>query len=522
MTAPTFRPIDAGAYDDDTALSAEHGRRLVRDTLAGYNERCVQSGGAFRRYVADGEDPTVAVEIPTLLRWSIGWAYIGPFVVFVPAPVRGVRLLLGTRTNGGAGAVRVYAWVTAADVDEEAMDLATDSVPVSEGPGYRVTATDQDFALTVDLQAGDNQVWIAIRCEEDTDRTPEVFSGLTNPRQITIFSGSSAPAVIGLTIVDTDPVGMVCDLAEDSAYYGFGLFDSYTVAALVGSEDPVLFEPSVADWSTSGPSGQVTTYAVIRWVTALYIDSISLDGSQAYTLEDRSFGPAFRYRQYLSASFAGQAMQEAAVVHRARLPVAAAVGQLGGYVPDNEESGPTFPALRRYLLLTTTDQTLDTVCLGVAAATPAIDWQALYPGREYVYEVRFWCVAVQITSSQPAASSDVTFSADIVDASATVIDAGTEQTSPVALFWRLSPQPLATQAFASSDSLANVGTDYGAEGMCVRGDTTAWTPVFVTVKASGDLDDNPVQRLVIRARLASAAAGVILVASHPFVRLVEG
>jgi hypothetical protein len=115
----------------------------------------------------------------------------------------------------------------------------------------------------------------------------------------------------------------------------------------------------------------------------------------------------------------------------------------------------------------------------------------------------------------------VTFSADIVDASATVIDAGAEQTSPVALFWRLSPQPLATQAFVSTGSLANVGTNYGAEGMCVRNDTTAWTPIFITVKASGNLDANPVQRLVIRARLASAAAGVVLVASHPFVRLVE-
>ena len=69
-------------------------------------------------------------------------------------------------------------------------------------------------------------------------------------------------------------------------------------------------------------ANESTTYAVIRWVTALYIDSISLDGSQAYTLEDRSFGPAFRYRQFLSASFAGQAVQEATVAHRARLPVA--------------------------------------------------------------------------------------------------------------------------------------------------------------------------------------------------------
>ena len=514
MTAPTFRPIDGAAYDEDTALSAEHGRRLVRDTLAGYNERCVQSGGAFRRYATDG------TEIPTLLRWSVGWAYIGPFVVFVPAPVRGVRLLLGTRTNGGAGAVRVYAWVTAADVREPAMDDATDSVPVSEGPGYRVTATDEDFALRVDLQAGDNQVWIAIRCEEDTDRTPETFSGLTNPEQVAVFNGASSPQVQGLTIVDNDPVGMVCDLADNSTAYGFGIFASYTVAALDGSEDPVLFEPAVFDWLQIAATGtSPTTYAVIRWVTALYIDSISLDGSQAYTLEDRSFGPAFRYRQFLSASFAGQAVQEATVAHRARLPVAAAVGQLGYDTATGQ--GADNASLRRYLLLTTADQALDTVCLGVAAATPAIDWQGIYPGRSYVYEVRFWCIAVQATFQPPDAPYQVTFSADIVDASAAVIDAGTEQVTTVQTFFGLSPQPVASQARLAIDAIANVGTNYGAEGMCVRDDTTLWTPVFVTVKASGDLDDNPVQRLVIRARLASAAAGVVLVASHPFVRLVE-
>jgi hypothetical protein len=521
MTAPTFRPIDGLAYDPGAlvALSAEHGRRLVRDTLAGYNERCVQSGGAFRRYVVSGETPTTAVEIPTLLRWSVGWAYIGPFVVYVPAPVRGVRLLLGTRTNGGAGAVRVYAWVTTSDVREAAMDLATDSVPVSEGPGYRVTATDQDFALTVDLQAGDNQVWIAIRCEEDTDRTPETFSGLTNPEQVAVFNGASSPQVQGLTITDTDPVGMVCDLADNSTAYGSDIFASYTVAALDGSDDPVLFEPAVFDWLQIAATGtSPTTYAVIRWVTALYIDSISLDGSQAYTLEDRSFGPAFRYRQFLSASFAGQAVQEATVAHRARLPVAAAVGQLGGF---DLVIGTLVPALRRYLLLTATDQTLDTVALGVAAATPAIDWQGIYPGRSYVYEVRFWCIALQATFQPPAAPYQVTFSADIVDASAAVIDAGTEQVTTVQTFFGLSPQPIASQARLAIDAIANVGTNYGAEGMCVRDDTTAWTPVFVTVKASGNLDANPVQRLVIRARLASAAAGVVLVASHPFVRLVE-
>jgi hypothetical protein len=103
-----------------------------------------------------------------------------------------------------------------------------------------------------------------------------------------------------------------------------------------------------------------------------------------------------------------------------------------------------------------------------------------------------------------------------------VIDAGAESTVSVASLARRAAAPLATQALLSGDSAAGDGTKYGAEGMCMRDDTTLWTPVFVTVKASGDLDDNPVQRLVIRARLASAAAGVVLVASHPFVQLVEG
>jgi hypothetical protein len=81
MTTPSFLATDETACDDDRALTAEHGRRIVRNALAIWNERCGHVGHAEMMTQPNGDDVTTRAII------TAGWAYVGPMHYFCPAPV---------------------------------------------------------------------------------------------------------------------------------------------------------------------------------------------------------------------------------------------------------------------------------------------------------------------------------------------------------------------------------------------------------------------------------------------------
>lgn len=505
MTNPTFRPISDEAFDTGVALSAEHGRRIVRDTLAGLNQRPMQIGSPFRRYSGGG------VELQTLWRWSVQWGYIGPWRVYSPRNGT-VRVLLGLRTNGGAGAVRLYMVPDRDRPRESDMTADTNGATSGEQAYYRMTTSSADVALVLRVDRGWNAFWLAIRCEEDTGRARETFSGANLAASTGIGLARNAPALTPET-VDDDPVGMFAECAQSSTEHGNGLFDTFTVAAIDGGEERVLYEPASLEWRLEVVDTAAVGYVEIGWLTALYIDSLSIDGTGALTLEDRGFGAAFRYRQTLSAAFAGQAIGEAQVAHTARMPMVALGTDLD--TPAAASSTTQFANLRRYALMTGSAVTVATVGLGVAAATPDIDWQGLFPGRSYQFQVQF--SALMVAAGPVAVAPDsVEFVARIVDASGAAIDTG--ETVPATL--RVLTQrntAVATQALGSAGSITSAN-EYGLEGMTLRDDLDAWQTITLTVTATGNLDTAPVQRLQIQATGTSLN---VLCITPPCVRMVE-
>lgn len=509
MTDPTFRPIADDAFDFNTALSAEHGRRLVRDTLAGLNQRPMHVANPFQRYKGDG------TELQTLWRWCINWGYIGPFTVFSPRAGT-IRLLLGLRTNGGTGAVRLYAG-TARDFPPEAqMDFATESATVGEQRYYRLTTSIADIALVVPVAPGRNVVWVAIRCEFDNSRTRETFTGLNLAR-----SFNDRPS-INVQPVDEDPIGMFAEVSGSSTDHANGSFSSFTVADLTSPSEfvevPVVFEPSLDEWVTRFVSPNSVRYVEIGWTTALYIDSISIDGTGALTLEDRNFGPAFRYRQVLSAAFAGQAIQEAMTAHTARLPIVAlGDGLIGSNATAAQDA--LFQRLRRAALSSDSWQTVSTVSLGVAAATPAIDWQEIMPGRSYRFDV-YTSVLVVLTTPGITPPAEIEYRARIVDSLGAALATGDVVTLTQPSLNRVST-PAGLQGYWTGDSTAGVGTLYGLEGMSVRGDIGVFIPITLSVEPTGNLDDDPVQRLQIQVRAVDPDLSAFLIVTPPCVQMAD-
>lgn len=509
MTAPTFRPIDGTAYADNTALSAEHGRRLVRDTLAGLNQRPMHAANPFQRYAGDG------TELQTLWRWCINWGYIGPFTVFSPRAGT-VRLLLGLRTNGGNGAVRLYAGTSRDFPGESQMITDTNSATVGEQAYYRLTTSSADIALVVPVVPGRNVIWLAIRCEEDTTRTRETFTG---PNLARSFSGRPS---IDVEPVDDDPIGMFAEVSGDSSEHSAGSFSQFTVPDLqTGIRDsgiPVVFEPSLDEWVTRFSSPNTVGYVEIGWTTALYIDSVSIDGTGSLTLEDRQFGPAFRYRQFLSASFAGQAVQEAMTAHTARLPIVAfGDGLIGSNATAAQDS--LFQRLRRAALSSSTFQTVATVGLGVAAATPAIDWQEVMPGRSHRFDV-YTSVLVVLTTPGITPPAEIEYRARIVDAAGTALATGDVVTLAQNTLNSAST-PAGVQGFWTGQSTFGVGTLYGLEGMSVRNDIGVFIPITLSVEPTGNLDVAAVQRLEIQVRAVDPALSAFMIITPPCVQMAD-
>ena len=523
MTTPTFRPIDDAAFDDDRALSAEHGRRIVRDTLATYNERCLHAGQAYTRFEGDGS------EVRTLWRWCANWGYVGPWHIYVPASVaaRGfVRLLLGMRTNGGAGAVRVYAHNDALPVDELTMSDDTSSgAPGSEqqwyvcasGPGV----TDFDFALRLPVQAGWNRVRVALLCNIDTNRAA------VNDGSTTSGTTLAAPSytVVGSAV---DTVGAAVFLATDTAAATRGEVDLFTVPRGIevgNSFARLLFEPTRNRWRERIDDSPYT-YSGSFYCVVAYIDSLAIDGSRAYQLEDRQFGPAFRYRQPIGAAAASSAAIEAQNAHFDRLPMVAIGRPLIGSVPvalDPANGVARLWSMRQVPIASPTLWTpFARLLAGVAAATPAIERQGTYGAA--TYEVRFSAALLLLNLSDSQQFCEVR--ARLVNAAGTDIATVEERVSVPILLGAIVQQVAASNLSGPIESANgdSAPTPYGCEGMVVAADLDAFTDITLTITAPL-LSAEPVQRIILEFRGDQLIDGPqpqrLFVSTPPAVRLID-
>lgn len=509
----TFRPVDETAFNAATALSAEHGRRLVNNTVEVVNERCVQAGSAFRRYNGAGG------ELRTLWRWSANWGYIGPFHVFAsPQVARAghVRVLIGSRTNEGDGNVRVYAINEAAAPDEETMTENTDSGAPSGEEEWYVCESDAgegsfDFALKMPVRAGWNRVWIAIKCDADADRTGDIETTASPQFSLQTLGTSVRMPSVG-TFSATDPVGATVRLSVSSILYLAGNFDSFTVARIQGQGAVLLSEMSVSEYRDTYSTD--FGYAVLSYVVPIYIDSISFDGSVDTSLS----GDAFRYRQPVSAGFTRVATDGAQSAHLARLPMSAVMQQLGAEIPVATDATGR---LRVAAFISGSTTTIPVALLGLAKATPDVDKQATFSGS-WTYEVRFsaYYVAVAVLQARDAIASSFTLA--VIDAAGADIVTGDTSVVDVPAYNFSESDVVDPNTSLASLSVVAGRSDWLLESMSSRGELGIAVGVTLRITVTDDLDAEPVQRLVLRVSQDEFSLATVLCASPIAVRLTDG
>lgn len=353
MTTPTFLATDETACDDDRALTAEHGRRIVRNALAIWNERCGHVGHAEMMTQPNGDDVTTRAII------TAGWAYVGPMHYFCPAPVGTpnasrpnptITLYLVGRATGSATS---YVYVINENVGapgESQMD--TDVAGVGDAWADITTAT-WTATLKVQVSAGWNRIWLAFKCGtygEPQSLTYE-FDGddyypYVAEMNATGRAASSHPVVFSATPAsfDADCPGIALQLATSPAEYAAGRFDLYTVPMVVNNptkypgypEDGLFYiwEPfrstlnrvRVSTISQVPPwlNPAAITYPVTAYIVGLDVinlDTIYVDGSQEWTLEDYQHGASLRWWQLPSASAYRNAANLAEAARRAVCPM---------------------------------------------------------------------------------------------------------------------------------------------------------------------------------------------------------
>jgi hypothetical protein len=349
MTTPVFLATDETACDDDRALTAEHGRRIVRNALAIWNERCGHVGHSEMMTQANGDDLTTRAII------TAGWAYVGPMHYFCPAPVGTpnasrpnptVTLYLVGRATGSATS---YVYAINENIgapSESQMDI--DVAGVGDAWADITTAT-WTATLKVQVAAGWNRIWLAFKCgtygepESLTDIVDDVeYYPYVAEMNATGRAASSHPAVFSPKGTNKDCPGKAILLAVSATDYAAGRVDLYTVPMVV--RNPItsdvpdglwyIWEPfrstlnrvrastisQVPPWINPAPNTYpVTAYSVD--LDVINLDTIYVDGSQEWTLEDYQHGAALRWWQLPSASAYRNAANLAEAARRAVCPM---------------------------------------------------------------------------------------------------------------------------------------------------------------------------------------------------------
>jgi hypothetical protein len=297
----------------------------------------------------NGDDVTTRAII------TAGWAYVGPMHYFCPAPVGTpnasrpnptITLYLVGRATGSATS---YVYVINENVGapgESQMD--TDVAGVGDAWADITTAT-WTATLKVQVSAGWNRIWLAFKCgtygepQSLSDFVDEVeYYPYVAEMNATGRAASSHPAVFSPRGTDRDCPGKALILAVSATDYAAGRADLYTVPMVV--RNPItsdvpdglwyLWEPfrptlnrvrastisQVPPWINPAPNTYpVTAYSVD--LDVINLDTMYVDGSQEWTLEDYQHGASLRWWQLPSASAYRNAANLAEAARRAVCPM---------------------------------------------------------------------------------------------------------------------------------------------------------------------------------------------------------
>lgn len=550
MTAPTFRPSDDSVCDDDRPLHAEVQRRAVRNSLWSANERGPSTSAAFLRR------ESITAEVRTLWRSAASWGYIGPINLWVPTelatptidrPQPTVRILIGLRTNGGNGFVRLYPINDAVpDATEPEMTDATDGgSPISERR-YAVaesdsTTTEFDLSCIVPVVPGDNRIWIGLQTDADADVSPTT---LTTTYAIDYSDDEPAkpshPAAYSDNLSESFAPFAYIDVATDAISAAAGNFDRFTVPVTYNSTKPsnrsgfLLWEMQPERWRALRPvsAGQFQTTDFVQptiWASSgelvrAYIDSIGFDLSGAYSLEDRQFGSSFRYGQPPSATLTRAGVTLASdSARRLRLPTFSCHQELGHRLPVADNPARGVPAYWSTLGLTATLATVRRQGLGCDTATPDIGLQQVPSGLKRRLVVAFSALIVDTVAQW----------ADIIGTSVEfrlLLTYGGSSTANLPKSVNLNVPRPGTREWRTltwSTNQSSAGCEYGTEGLSFRDMWPLWQQVTLTIDEPASFETSGNRYVEIQARSIDAAgspitrSGRYLIASHACVRIVE-
>lgn len=504
MTTPTFLDTDETAFDDDRALTAEHGRRIVRNALAIYNERAGAVGNAQRLVLDDGTDASSRVVI------TANWAYVGPLHYYCPTPcgesniarpTPTVRLLLRGRSTG-FGTSYVYAVnQSVATPSEDQMDA-----DVASGPGGAwddIFAVDWSASLEVPITPGWNVIWLGFKCGlyGEPESLTEVTEEGTYPPWIAEFvtateTNNSHPAIISAVGSTRDTPDFAVLVAATAPDFAAGVFSRYTVPMVlanppitdVGSRMFLLWEPfkgelsrigtviqsRIAPWANPFPN----TFPVEAYrqpLDVINLDSVAVDGSQVWQLEDASFGAGLRWWQLPSAL---QFRQAANMAQKARIAVAPQVAIASNIAGQQSDPLPTTGGK-------------PTLWYSPKTCLLDLDTDPPYAQPESTVILE-GCISVVVTclnQRDPTTQTVLQVDLEIVNMATGVVQQAATATMPVGVI-----QPGAGSLDGDSVLARTIGwstyyaasslTQYGQEGLTRRNDWRVWQPIRITVSES--------------------------------------
>jgi hypothetical protein len=504
MTTPTFLDTDETAFDDDRALTAEHGRRVVRNALAIYNERAGAVGNAQRLVLDDGTAASSRVVI------TANWAYVGPLHYYCPTPcgesniarpTPTVRLLLTGRATGSATSYVYAVNQSVATPSESQMD--TD---VASGPGAawaEIDTASWSASLEVPVAPGWNVIWLGFLCGlyGETESLSEVIDGTTYFPWVAEFVTASAtngshPAIITPVGSARDTPDFAVLVAATLGDFAAGVFSRYTVPFVranppitdVASRMFLLWEPfkselsrigtviqsSIDPWGNPFPNA-LPVVAVRQSLDVINLDSIAVDGSQVWQLEDASFGAGLRWWQLPSAL---QYRQAANMAQKARIAVAPQVAIASNVAGQQSDPLPTTGGK-------------PTVWYEPKICLLDLDTDPPYAQPESTVTLEA-CISIVVTclnQREPTTQTTVQVDFEIVSMATGVVQQAETATMPVGVI-----QPGAGSLDGASILARTIGwstyytagslTQYGQEGLTRRNEWRVWQPIRITVSES--------------------------------------
>lgn len=331
MTTPTFLATDETAFDDDRALTAEHGRRLIRNALAIWNERCGFVGHSELLVAPDGSAISSRVII------TANWAYVGPLQYYCPGPVGNsngqrpipsVRLRLGGRASGSATS---FVYALNQDLGIVSESEMSENV-LSPGPAYAsITGSDWSANLTVSVKPGWNRLWIGFKCGVYGVATDleEFISGFDRPPYLATLVadtgrfGANHPAVLAANVVSASVPPYALQLSVSPAGRAGGSIKTYTCPLRLENpgKDPIILDGMHFIWEGlqadllqigpilatnvdtpyfgTEPSMPITAFR--QSLDVINLDSLTVDASQVWETEDLGQGAGLRWFQLPSA-----------------------------------------------------------------------------------------------------------------------------------------------------------------------------------------------------------------------------